>query len=196
MFCNMWKVYFRTLSRITIKLIFGKWWSATGLLHLCHRMARYCSTSRIGPTYLTVNRNVVNITFLSCPVEFDAHIQRMTDTVPRLMPSFFWLSSCPLCATCLCHINCFMPHTEVCDVWLPYLWLVRRQMASFHCRGSLKGGRCWIVGSLQNLNLKCTDFVDSKLNILVIYPSAGISRRLVHYNFGKFWKQHLYSKFC
>jgi len=157
------------------------------LLHLCHGMAWYCRTSGIGPPYPTINRNLVNIIFLSCPVEFDAHTQRMTDNVPRLTPSFFWFSNCPLCATRLCHIDCFMPHTDVCNMRLPILWLVRQQQRAFcHCRDSLKGGRCWVVGPLQNLNLKCTDFVDSmKLNVL---RDIHFSRNQQKSSTLEFWK--------
>jgi len=53
------------------------------------RVARYCSISGIGPHYVTINRDVLNIILPSCQVEFDAHIQRMTETVPRLLPNFF-----------------------------------------------------------------------------------------------------------
>jgi len=75
---NIWYV---AQCHYDIKLIFGLGRSVRGLLHLCHGLARYCSTSGIGPPPLSQNEmnesqrtsciapctSLHHAAFLSCP---------------------------------------------------------------------------------------------------------------------------------
>jgi hypothetical protein len=111
-------------------------------------------------------------------VQYDAHIQIMTNAVPRIPPRVFRPTNCP-------HVllACFMPHSDtVTHVFQFCDWsddtgssVIAGAHSSVGCYRVVPGcTRCYrVVPSatglyphLQNLNLKCTNVDMMKLNVL------------------------------